>query len=34
MTRTVAVVQARLGSSRFPEKMLARLGEWTLLEWV
>lgn len=30
----VAVVQARMGSSRFPGKMLARLGDHTLLEWV
>ena len=34
MTRTVAVVQARLGSHRFPGKMLAVLGEHSLLEWV
>lgn len=34
MTRTVAVVQARLGSRRFPEKMLATLGSASLLEWV
>lgn len=34
MTRTVAVIQARLGSHRFPEKMLAVLGERSLLEWV
>lgn len=34
MTRTVAVVQARLGSHRFPRKMLAVLGEHSLLEWV
>ena len=34
MTRTIAVVQARLGSSRFPRKMLAKLGNRTLLEWV
>ena len=32
--RTVAVVQARLGSHRFPGKMLAVLGEHSLLEWV
>lgn len=30
----MAVVQARMGSSRFPGKMLARLGEHTLIEWV
>ena len=34
MTRTVAVVQARLGSHRFPGKMLAVFGEHSLLEWV
>ncbi|MFM8645450.1 MAG: cytidylyltransferase domain-containing protein [Actinomycetota bacterium] len=34
MTRTVAVIQARLGSQRFPEKMLAELGGHSLLEWV
>lgn len=34
MTRTVAVIQARLGSHRFPEKMLAVLGGRSLLEWV
>ena len=34
MTRTVAVVQARLGSHRFPGQMLAVLGEHSLLEWV
>lgn len=34
MTRTIAVIQARLGSQRFPEKMLADLGGHSLLEWV
>ena len=34
MSRTVAVVQARLGSQRFPEKMLALLGGKPLIEWV
>ncbi len=34
MTRTVAVIQARLGSRRFPDKMLAELGGQALLEWV
>lgn len=34
MTRTIAIIQARLGSQRFPEKMLADLGGHTLLEWV
>jgi spore coat polysaccharide biosynthesis protein SpsF len=32
--RTVAVVQARMGSKRFPGKMLAPLGGRPLLEWV
>jgi spore coat polysaccharide biosynthesis protein SpsF (cytidylyltransferase family) len=34
MSRTVAVIQARLGSQRFPEKMLALLGGKLLIEWV
>lgn len=34
MTRTVAVIQARLGSQRFPGKMLAKLAGHTLIEWV
>lgn len=34
MNKTVAIVQARMGSNRFPGKMLARLGEYTVLEWV
>lgn len=32
--RTVAIVQARIGSSRFPGKMLQPLGGRPLLEWV
>jgi spore coat polysaccharide biosynthesis protein SpsF len=34
MTRVVAVVQARMGSQRFPGKMLSQLGGHTLLDWV
>ena len=34
MTRVVAVVQARMGSQRFPGKMLAKLGDRELLNWV
>ena len=34
MTRVVAVVQARMGSQRFPGKMLAKLGDRDLLSWV
>jgi aminopeptidase-like protein/spore coat polysaccharide biosynthesis protein SpsF (cytidylyltransferase family) len=33
-TRNVAIIQARMGSSRFPGKMLARLGGIPVLEWV
>ena len=32
--RTSIFIQARLGSTRLPRKMLAMLGEMTLLEWV
>jgi spore coat polysaccharide biosynthesis protein SpsF len=32
--RVVAVVQARMGSTRFPNKMLAQLGGRPVLEWV
>jgi spore coat polysaccharide biosynthesis protein SpsF len=34
MSRVVAVVQARMGSSRFPGKMMAKLGDQDLLSWV
>lgn len=33
-SRTVAIIQARVGSTRFPGKMTALLGTHTLLEWV
>jgi spore coat polysaccharide biosynthesis protein SpsF len=33
-TRTVAIVQARMGSIRFPGKMISQLGGITLIEWV
>lgn len=32
--KTVAIIQARMGSSRFPGKMLAKLGNISVLEWV
>lgn len=34
MTKVVALIQARMGSSRFPGKMLAELGGAPVLEWV
>lgn len=34
MTRTLVVIQARLGSTRFPGKMLESLAGTTLLSWV
>jgi len=34
MPRTVAIVQARMGSKRFPGKMMAQLGDAPILEWV
>lgn len=32
--KTVAVIQARMGSSRFPGKPLKRIGKWSLIELV
>ena len=34
MTRTIAIVQARMGSVRFPEKMMATLNGHPVIEWV
>jgi spore coat polysaccharide biosynthesis protein SpsF len=34
MSRTVAVIQARLGSYRLPQKMLATIGDLPIIEWV
>lgn len=34
MDRTIAIVQARMGSTRFPGKMMAPLAQWPLLQWV
>jgi spore coat polysaccharide biosynthesis protein SpsF len=32
--KTIAIVQARMGSSRFPGKSLERIGKWSLIELV
>lgn len=32
--KTIAIIQARMGSSRFPGKSLASIGEWSLVEMV
>jgi spore coat polysaccharide biosynthesis protein SpsF len=32
--KTIAIVQARMGSSRFPGKPLEKIGEWSLIELV
>lgn len=32
--KTVAIAQARMGSTRFPGKILAPLGDWPVLAWV
>ena len=33
-SRVVVIVQARMGSTRFPGKMLAKVGEIAVLDWV
>jgi len=33
-SRTIIIIQARMGSTRFPKKMLTTLGKYPLLEWV
>lgn len=32
--KTIAIIQARMGSSRFPGKMVAKLGSYAVIEWV
>lgn len=34
MLDTLCIVQARMGSKRFPGKMLEKLGEYPIIEWV
>lgn len=34
MPKTVAIIQARLGSTRLPRKVLSYIGDLTALEWV
>lgn len=34
MLDTLCIVQARMGSQRFPGKMLEKLGEYPIIEWV
>ena len=34
MNNNVAIIQARLGSKRFPKKMLSKLNGKSLIEWV
>jgi len=30
----IGIIQARMGSKRFPKKMLSKIGRYTLIEWV
>lgn len=32
--KVVAIIQARVGSTRFPKKILAKLGEHSLIDWI
>ena len=32
-TKVVGIIQARMGSTRLPEKMLLNLGNYPIIEW-
>jgi len=34
INKTVAIIQARMGSKRFPGKMMAKLGSQPIIEWI